>query len=157
MDSCLVILDNYVRFKGKKNPLFSVYKSIIQNTKNNYENLVSMAHRPVGRWRGLFQKLQHSCISLMYDCAGVFVSSHSMLWCMGFPPRHTFLPSGSMKITETRISDSGMYLCVATNIAGNVTQSVKLSVHGEYWKDDLGSFVCCPQWSPFACEPLCCV
>uniref|UniRef100_H0WC62 Hemicentin-1 n=1 Tax=Cavia porcellus TaxID=10141 RepID=H0WC62_CAVPO len=46
-----------------------------------------------------------------------------------FSPRHTFLPSGSMKITETRISDSGMYLCVATNIAGNVTQSVKLSVH----------------------------
>ncbi|VTJ81530.1 Hypothetical predicted protein, partial [Marmota monax] len=46
-----------------------------------------------------------------------------------FSPRHTFLPSGSMKITETRISDSGMYLCVATNIAGNVTQAVKLSVH----------------------------
>ncbi|XP_021053028.1 hemicentin-1 [Mus pahari] len=46
-----------------------------------------------------------------------------------FSPRHTFLPSGSMKITETRLSDSGMYLCVATNIAGNVTQSVKLSVH----------------------------
>ncbi|XP_011902754.1 PREDICTED: hemicentin-1 isoform X2 [Cercocebus atys] len=46
-----------------------------------------------------------------------------------FSPRHTFLPSGSMKITETRISDSGMYLCVATNIAGNVTQAVKLNVH----------------------------
>ncbi|XP_067585037.1 hemicentin-1 isoform X1 [Pseudorca crassidens] len=46
-----------------------------------------------------------------------------------FSPRHAFLPSGSMKITETRVSDSGMYLCVATNIAGNVTQSVKLNVH----------------------------
>ncbi|XP_077013357.1 hemicentin-1 isoform X4 [Tamandua tetradactyla] len=46
-----------------------------------------------------------------------------------FSPRHMFLPSGSMKITETRISDSGMYLCVATNIAGNVTQAVKLNVH----------------------------
>ncbi|XP_023559876.1 hemicentin-1 [Octodon degus] len=46
-----------------------------------------------------------------------------------FSPRHMFLPSGSMKITEARLSDSGMYLCVATNIAGNVTQSVKLSVH----------------------------
>ncbi|XP_070624675.1 hemicentin-1 isoform X2 [Bos indicus] len=46
-----------------------------------------------------------------------------------FSPRHTFLPSGSMKITETRVSDTGMYLCVATNIAGNVTQSVKLNVH----------------------------
>uniref|UniRef100_A0A8C8RV15 Hemicentin-1 n=1 Tax=Pelusios castaneus TaxID=367368 RepID=A0A8C8RV15_9SAUR len=46
-----------------------------------------------------------------------------------FSPRHTFLPSGSMKITETRVSDSGMYICVATNIAGNVTQSIKLTVH----------------------------
>ncbi|XP_060132638.1 hemicentin-1 isoform X1 [Zootoca vivipara] len=46
-----------------------------------------------------------------------------------YSPRHTFLPSGSMKITETRVSDSGMYLCVATNIAGNATQSVKLNVH----------------------------
>ncbi|XP_006907796.1 hemicentin-1 isoform X1 [Pteropus alecto] len=46
-----------------------------------------------------------------------------------FSPRHTFLPSGSMKITETRVSDTGLYLCVATNIAGNVTQSVKLNVH----------------------------
>nr|XP_005290755.1 hemicentin-1 isoform X1 [Chrysemys picta bellii] len=46
-----------------------------------------------------------------------------------FSPRHTFLPSGSMKITETRVSDSGMYICVATNIAGNVTQSVKLNVY----------------------------
>lgn len=36
-----------------------------------------------------------------------------------------------MKISETQVSDSGMYICVATNIAGNVTQSVKLSVHGE--------------------------
>ncbi|KAH0618306.1 hypothetical protein JD844_017377 [Phrynosoma platyrhinos] len=46
-----------------------------------------------------------------------------------FSPRHTFLPSGSLKITETRVSDSGMYICVATNIAGNATQSVKLNVH----------------------------
>lgn len=36
-----------------------------------------------------------------------------------------------MKVSETQVSDSGMYICVATNIAGNVTQSVKLSVHGE--------------------------
>ncbi|POI31768.1 hypothetical protein CIB84_004481, partial [Bambusicola thoracicus] len=46
-----------------------------------------------------------------------------------FSLRHTFLPSGSMKISETQVSDSGMYFCVATNIAGNVTQSVKLIVH----------------------------
>ncbi|XP_033885551.3 hemicentin-1-like isoform X1 [Acipenser ruthenus] len=46
-----------------------------------------------------------------------------------FSPRHTLLPSGSMKIIETRVSDSGMYLCVATNIAGNITQAVKLNVN----------------------------
>ncbi|XP_030626728.1 hemicentin-1 [Chanos chanos] len=46
-----------------------------------------------------------------------------------FSPRHTQLPSGSMKILETRVSDAGMYLCVATNIAGNFSQAVKLSVH----------------------------
>ncbi|XP_055962583.1 hemicentin-1 [Sorex fumeus] len=46
-----------------------------------------------------------------------------------FSPRHTFLPSGSLKLTDARVSDAGLYVCVATNIAGNVTQSVKLSVH----------------------------
>uniref|UniRef100_A0A8C9R6U4 Hemicentin-1 n=1 Tax=Scleropages formosus TaxID=113540 RepID=A0A8C9R6U4_SCLFO len=46
-----------------------------------------------------------------------------------FSPRHTQLPSGSMKILETRTSDTGTYQCVATNIAGNVSQTVKLSVH----------------------------
>ncbi|ROL43461.1 Hemicentin-1, partial [Anabarilius grahami] len=45
-----------------------------------------------------------------------------------FSPRHIQLPSGSMRITETRVTDSGMYRCVATNIAGNFTQTVKLSV-----------------------------
>uniref|UniRef100_A0A3B4E5X1 Hemicentin 1 n=1 Tax=Pygocentrus nattereri TaxID=42514 RepID=A0A3B4E5X1_PYGNA len=45
-----------------------------------------------------------------------------------YSPRHTQLPSGSMKITEARVTDSGMYLCVATNIAGNFSQAVRLSV-----------------------------
>ncbi|XP_036834633.1 hemicentin-1 isoform X2 [Oncorhynchus mykiss] len=45
-----------------------------------------------------------------------------------FSPRHTQLPSGSMKILESRVSDSGLYVCVASNIAGNFTQNVLLSV-----------------------------
>ncbi|KAM3875993.1 hemicentin-1 [Diretmus argenteus] len=45
-----------------------------------------------------------------------------------YSPRHTQLPSGSMKISEARVSDSGLYVCVASNIAGNLTQSVHLSV-----------------------------
>ncbi|XP_019904855.2 hemicentin-1 isoform X2 [Esox lucius] len=45
-----------------------------------------------------------------------------------FSPRHTQLASGSMKILESRVSDSGLYVCVASNIAGNLTQNVLLSV-----------------------------
>ncbi|XP_035996829.1 hemicentin-1 isoform X1 [Fundulus heteroclitus] len=45
-----------------------------------------------------------------------------------FSSRHLQLPSGSMKILETRASDSGLYVCVASNIAGNVTLSIALSV-----------------------------
>ncbi|XP_034738598.1 hemicentin-1 isoform X2 [Etheostoma cragini] len=45
-----------------------------------------------------------------------------------FSPRHTQLPSGSMKILETRVSDSGLYVCVALNIAGNLTQSIELNI-----------------------------
>ncbi|XP_058494160.1 hemicentin-1 isoform X1 [Solea solea] len=45
-----------------------------------------------------------------------------------FSPRHTQLASGSMKILETRVSDSGLYVCVASNIAGNLTKSFELSV-----------------------------
>ncbi|TSL47575.1 Hemicentin-1 [Bagarius yarrelli] len=43
--------------------------------------------------------------------------------------RHTQLPSGSMRITETRVTDSGTYLCVATNIAGNFSRAIRLSVY----------------------------
>ncbi|XP_056379622.1 hemicentin-1 isoform X2 [Hyla sarda] len=46
-----------------------------------------------------------------------------------FSQRHNILPSGSMKIFDTRVTDTGIYTCVATNIAGNVTQSVKLNVY----------------------------
>lgn len=51
--------------------------------------------------------------------------------CVCVPPRHTQLTSGSMKILETRVSDSGLYVCVALNIAGNTTQSIELSVLGK--------------------------
>ncbi|XP_053542916.1 hemicentin-1 isoform X1 [Ictalurus punctatus] len=46
-----------------------------------------------------------------------------------YSPRHTQLPSGSMKITETRVTDSATYLCVATNIAGNFSQAIRLRVY----------------------------
>ncbi|XP_055020737.1 hemicentin-1 [Boleophthalmus pectinirostris] len=45
-----------------------------------------------------------------------------------FSTRHSQLPSGSLKILETRVSDSGLYVCVASNIAGNLTQTIQLSV-----------------------------
>ncbi|CAM9592142.1 unnamed protein product [Lampetra fluviatilis] len=42
--------------------------------------------------------------------------------------RHSLLPTGSLRVLETRVTDSGTYMCVATNIAGNITQAIKLSV-----------------------------
>uniref|UniRef100_A0A3Q3K3Y4 Hemicentin 1 n=1 Tax=Monopterus albus TaxID=43700 RepID=A0A3Q3K3Y4_MONAL len=45
-----------------------------------------------------------------------------------FSTRHTQLSSGSMTILKTRVSDSGLYVCVASNIAGNLTQFIELSV-----------------------------
>ncbi|XP_076007425.1 hemicentin-1 [Genypterus blacodes] len=45
-----------------------------------------------------------------------------------YSPRHSQLPSGSMKILEARVSDTGLYVCVASNIAGNLTKSIELSV-----------------------------
>lgn len=36
-----------------------------------------------------------------------------------------------MKILETKVSDSGLYVCVASNIAGNLTQSIELSILGK--------------------------
>lgn len=35
-----------------------------------------------------------------------------------------------MKILATRVSDAGLYVCVASNIAGNLTQYVELSILG---------------------------
>nr|DBA18217.1 TPA: hypothetical protein GDO54_016492 [Pyxicephalus adspersus] len=46
-----------------------------------------------------------------------------------FSQRHNILPTGSMKISDIRVTDSGTYTCVATNIAGNVTQIVTLNVY----------------------------
>ncbi|XP_061680955.1 hemicentin-1 isoform X2 [Syngnathoides biaculeatus] len=45
-----------------------------------------------------------------------------------YSPRHKQLRSGSLKILESKVSDSGLYVCVASNIAGNLTQSFELSV-----------------------------
>ncbi|XP_053737549.1 hemicentin-1 isoform X1 [Synchiropus splendidus] len=45
-----------------------------------------------------------------------------------YSPRHSQLPTGSMKVLETKVSDSGIYVCVASNIAGNLTLFTELSV-----------------------------
>lgn len=52
--------------------------------------------------------------------------------CTCAPPRHNQLPSGSMKILETKVSDSGLYVCVASNFAGNLTQTIELNVLGKF-------------------------
>lgn len=61
------------------------------------------------------------------------LSLHTLMKVVVFPPvRHSQLTSGSMKILETRVSDSGLYVCVASNIAGNLTLSTELSVMGKF-------------------------
>ncbi|XP_077463990.1 hemicentin-1 [Stigmatopora argus] len=45
-----------------------------------------------------------------------------------YSPRHDQLPSGSLKIFESKVSDNGLYVCIASNIAGNLTQSIELTV-----------------------------
>ncbi|KAG9483371.1 hypothetical protein GDO78_009341 [Eleutherodactylus coqui] len=67
------------------------------------------------------------CLATGYPAPQI-VWTHNDIF-VRFSTRHNILPSGSMRIFETRVTDSGMYTCVATNIAGNVTQSVKLNVY----------------------------
>lgn len=67
---------------------------------------------------------------------------YCLVYCSRFvfmcvPPRHTQLPSGSMKILKTRVSDNGLYVCVASNIAGNLTQFIELSVLGRYKRSQI--------------------
>lgn len=78
-----------------------------------------------------------TCFSFGSFVTQTFTLQFSLLLfvCACVPPRHTQLPSGSMKILETRVSDSGLYVCVASNIAGNLTQSIELSVLGKF-RDD---------------------
>ncbi|XP_061153333.1 hemicentin-1 isoform X4 [Syngnathus typhle] len=45
-----------------------------------------------------------------------------------YSPRHHQLSSGSLRIFKTKLSDSGLYVCLASNIAGNLTQTIELSV-----------------------------
>ncbi|XP_017276034.1 hemicentin-1 isoform X1 [Kryptolebias marmoratus] len=71
---------------------------------------------------------------IILPCEVHSVPRPTITWAKGkqlispFSPRHTQLPSGSMKIMTTRVSDSGLYVCVASNIAGNLTQFIELGV-----------------------------
>uniref|UniRef100_A0A3Q3ALP3 Hemicentin 1 n=1 Tax=Kryptolebias marmoratus TaxID=37003 RepID=A0A3Q3ALP3_KRYMA len=70
---------------------------------------------------------------IILPCEVHSVPRPTITWAKGkqlispFSP-HTQLPSGSMKIMTTRVSDSGLYVCVASNIAGNLTQFIELGV-----------------------------
>ena len=44
---------------------------------------------------------------------------------------HTQLESGSIKVHQTEMRDSGIYICVATNNAGTALGQVRLEVQGE--------------------------
>ncbi|XP_055516059.1 hemicentin-1-like [Leucoraja erinacea] len=43
--------------------------------------------------------------------------------------RYTFLPSGSLRILDSRVSDSGLYRCSAINRVGNASLTLQLIIH----------------------------
>ena len=54
------------------------------------------------------------------------------------------LANGALKIDHVTIENSGMYECVATNVAGNATLAVTLSVQGAF----VNVYYCTP------CRPI---
>lgn len=52
--------------------------------------------------------------------------------CVLFPNRYTLLPKGVLQITGLRAEDSGVFHCVASNIASvRVSHGARLTVSGE--------------------------
>lgn len=46
--------------------------------------------------------------------------------------RYSILENGFLHIQSTHVTDTGRYLCMATNVAGTDRRRIDLQVHGKY-------------------------
>uniref|UniRef100_A0AAV2L311 Ig-like domain-containing protein n=1 Tax=Knipowitschia caucasica TaxID=637954 RepID=A0AAV2L311_KNICA len=93
--------------------------------------------RPISGAAGSSAPLELSVVEgeeVLLPCEVHSVPPPSISWAKDrqlispFSTRYLQLPSGSLRILETGESDAGLYVCVASNIAGNLTLTVQLSV-----------------------------
>lgn len=50
----------------------------------------------------------------------------------GFSCRYSILENGFLHIQSAHVTDTGRYLCMATNAAGTDRRRIDLQVHGKY-------------------------
>ena len=70
------------------------------------------------------------------QCSASGNPAPAMVWTRvngSLPGRRSAVFGGKLEVHKSRMNDSGLYQCEATNILGAARKQVKLVVNGEYW------------------------